>query len=148
MRFAESQGKVALAYTELWLGHQGDITQRHDTLGRPRLTPTPVEDMRDAYRRCEPLLSPYPPLNRVTTHAEVLTTILGVMGYSNEELRQIDPAKLSLEEARELIRKKVPGASAAPAEKLVSVDELPGFLTGGWQIVSAMGMDRAVLRQG
>ena len=145
---AESQGKVAHAYTEFWLGHQGDLTQRHYTLGRPRLTPNLVEDMREAYRRCEPLLSSFPPLNRVTTHAEVLKTILGVMGYTDEELRHIDAGKLSIDEARELIRKKVPSASAAPSEKLVSVDELPGFLTGGWRFVSAMGMDRAVIRQG
>ncbi len=145
---AESQGKVAHAYTEFWLGHQGDITQRHYTLGRPRLAPTLIEDMRTAYRRCEPLLSSYPPLSRVTTHAEVLKTILGVMGYTEEELRQIDASRLSVEEARELIRKKVPGAAAAPAERLVNVDELPGFLTGGWRFVSALGTDRAVIRHG
>jgi len=144
---AESQGKVAHAYTEFWLGHQGDITQRHSTLGRPRLTPARIEDMRAAYRRCEPMLSSYPLLSQITTHAGVLKTILGVMGYSHEELRQIDSAHLSVEDARELIRKKAPGASA-PAERLVSMDELPGFLTGGWRFVSALGADRAVVRQG
>ncbi len=55
---------------------------------------------------------------------------------------------LSVEEARELIRKKAPGASASPSDRLVNLDELPGFATGGWRFVSALGTDRAVIRQG
>jgi site-specific recombinase XerD len=141
---AESQGKVAHAYTEFWLGHQGDITQRHYTLGRPQLAPGLVEDMREAYRRCEPLLSSYPQLNQVPTQAEVLKTILEVMGYSEQELKNMDPAKLSIPEVRELLQKKLGAASAA--DRVVQLGELPTYFGQGWQFVSALGAEQAVVR--
>jgi hypothetical protein len=143
---AESQGKVAHSYSEFWLGHQGDITQRHYTLGRPHLTPALVEDMREAYRRCEPLLSSYPQLTQVPTQAEVLKTILEVMGYSDEELKSMDPTKLSIPEVRELLEKKL--ANPGGSERVVGVGEIPEYLGRGWRFVSAVGEEQAVVRAG
>jgi integrase len=141
---AESQGKIAHSYSEFWLGHQGDITQRHYTLGRPQLTPSLVDDMREAYRRCEPLLSSYAQLSQVPTQGEVLQTILEVMGYTEEELKGIDPTKLSVPEVRELLEKKL-GAGKA-SDRVVDVAELSEYLGQGWRFVSALGAERAVVR--
>jgi integrase len=142
---AESQGKVAHSYTEFWLGHQGDITQRHYTLGRPQLTPALLEDMREAYHRCEPLLSSYPQLSQVPTQGEVLKTILEVMGYTGEELKGVDPTTLSIPEVRELLQKKL--GAESPSERVVELGELPTYLGQGWRFVSALGAERVVVRQ-
>jgi integrase len=143
---AESQGLVAHAYTEFWLGHQGDITQRHYTLGRSRVAPGLVEDMREAYHRCEPLLSSYPQLSQVPTQGEVLKTILEVMGYDEEELKGVDPAKLSIPEVRELLEKKL--ANLEGSERVVGLGELSGYLGRGWHFVSAVGAEQVVVRPG
>ena len=142
---AESRGLVAHGYTEFWLGHQGDITQRHYTLGRARVAPGLIEDMREAYHRCEPLLSSYPQLSQVPTQGEVLKTILEVMGYNEEELRGVDPTRLSIPEVRELLEKKL--AAGGGSERVVGLGELSRYLERGWRFVSAVGAERAVVRQ-
>src|SRR5208282_3071184 len=54
---AANAGKVSDRYVEFWSGHRGDVTARHYTTGRANMAPTMLEDMRAAYKRCEPFLS-------------------------------------------------------------------------------------------
>jgi hypothetical protein len=53
---AESKGKISHPYLQFFAGHKGDIEARYST-NKGRLPPDMVEDMREAYRRCEPFLS-------------------------------------------------------------------------------------------
>ena len=53
---AESKGKISHPYLQFIAGHKGDIEARYST-NKGRLPPEMVEDMRSAYRVCEPFLS-------------------------------------------------------------------------------------------
>ena len=52
---AESRGKISHPYLQFMAGHKGDIEARYST-NKGRLTPEMIEDMREAYRRCEQFL--------------------------------------------------------------------------------------------
>lgn len=53
---AESQGKISHPYLQFIAGHKGDIDAKYST-NKGRLPPEMIEDMRQAYTRCEPFLS-------------------------------------------------------------------------------------------
>lgn len=52
---AESKGRISHPYLQFIAGHRGDIEARYST-NKGRLPPDMIEDMREAYRRCEPFL--------------------------------------------------------------------------------------------
>jgi len=56
MIIAEFKGKISHPYLQFIMGHKGDIEARYST-NKGVLSPTMIEDMRKAYRECEPFLS-------------------------------------------------------------------------------------------
>jgi len=55
MIIAESKGKISHPYLQFIMGHKGDIEARYST-NKGVLPPDMVEDMRKAYKECEPFL--------------------------------------------------------------------------------------------
>ncbi|MEM2027421.1 MAG: hypothetical protein QXT30_06660 [Candidatus Bathyarchaeia archaeon] len=55
MIIAESKGKISHPYLQFIMGHKGDIESRYST-NKGVLPPDMIEDMRRAYRECEPFL--------------------------------------------------------------------------------------------
>ncbi len=56
MIIAESKGLLSHPYLQFMMGHKGDIEARYST-NKGRLPPTMIEEMREAYKKCEPHLS-------------------------------------------------------------------------------------------
>lgn len=52
---AESKWAISHPYLQFVAGHKGDIEARYST-NKGRLPPNMIEDMREAYKRCEPFL--------------------------------------------------------------------------------------------
>jgi len=52
---AESKGKISHPYLQFVAGHKGDVEARYST-NKGRLPPDMIEDMREAYKRCEQFL--------------------------------------------------------------------------------------------
>ncbi|HUZ79742.1 MAG TPA: hypothetical protein VMV28_03890, partial [Thermoplasmata archaeon] len=136
---AEGQAKVVHRFVVHWGGHKGDITARY-SLNKNRLPGDLIEEMREAFRRCEPTLTGDAP-SEGDVRREVSRTLLGALGYSDKELEAVDLANLA--QVRELTLKRV----SPPAKKqaLVSVEELPGYLDAGWTFVGNVGQDRVLL---
>ena len=136
---AEGQGKVVHRFVVHWGGHKGDITARY-SLNKNRLPGDLIEEMREAFRRCEPILTGDAP-SEGDVRREVSRTLLGALGYSDKELEAVDLANLA--QVRELTLKRV----SPPAKKqaLVTVEELPGYLDAGWTFVGNVGQDRVLL---
>lgn len=53
MIIAESKGLISHPYLQFLMGHKGDIEARYST-NKGRLPPTMIEEMREAYKKCEP----------------------------------------------------------------------------------------------
>ncbi|MGI0156494.1 MAG: hypothetical protein ACREDE_10255, partial [Thermoplasmata archaeon] len=136
---AEGQGKVAHRFVVHWGGHTGDITARY-SLNKNRLPADVVEEMREAYRRCEPILTG-DVASEGDVRREVARVLLGSLGYSEKELEGVDLT--DVEQVRALTQRRV----SPPAKKqaLVTIDELPGYLDQGWTFVGNVGQDRVLL---
>jgi hypothetical protein len=77
--YGESKGKVAHDYRVFWMGHTGSMEARYTT-NKGRLPKEMVEDMREAYGRCEQFLSTTPTRYQADTQANVAKVMLIGLG--------------------------------------------------------------------
>ena len=147
-RCLEAQSKVGVPdrYVEFWAGHTGDVTAKHYTTGLPNLPESVIEEMRSAYKRCEPFLSTVPSKKDTQTQANIAKVLLTGLGYTEKELAGVDFDNLDPAEFQDLVQKKV-AVPAAPRQKqkVVDAEELPRYLEEGWTAVMTLGGDRVVL---
>ncbi len=143
---AESKGKVAHDYRVFWMGHKGSMESRYTT-NKGRLPGEMIEDMREAYQRAEPLLSTLPSKSATETQANIAKVMLMGIGYTDEELSEVNFDELDVAAFQNLVQQKMVPAEPAerPKQKLVGAKELAGFLAKGWTVVKAVGPDQVVL---
>jgi integrase len=137
---AESKGKVAHDFRVYWMGHVGSIDARYTTNKR-RLPAELVEEMRNAYGRCEPFLSTARNREREDVRTEVTQVLLDSLGYSEKDLDGVDFS--DVKQVRALIQQRV--APSRKNQALVAVDDVPRFLQEGWTFVGTVGVDRVLL---
>lgn len=141
---AESKGKVAHDYRVFWMGHKGSMEARYTT-NKGRLPQSLVDDMREAYRRCEPFLSTIPSRSDQDNQAKIAKTMLLGLGYTEEELAKVDLENLNVSVFQELVNKKLDASGSDARQKLVDANELPGYLEQGWTVVTAVNGHQVVL---
>ncbi|MGI0131108.1 MAG: site-specific integrase [Thermoplasmata archaeon] len=136
---AESKGLVAHDYRVFWMGHKGSMEARYTT-NKGRLPPNLVDDMREAYRRCEPTLTGKGP-SEGEVRTEVARVLLESLGYTENDLDGVDLS--DVEQVRALTQNRI--APAPKRQALVGVDELPRYLDAGWTFAGNIGQDRILL---
>lgn len=146
---AESRGKLAHDYRVFWMGHKGSMEARYTT-NKGRLSEELLEDMRAAYKRCEPVLSTAAPTtsnDEAVNHA--LRLLLIARGVPEKTLEGVDFGGKSDEEITGLLKKLGASPSVASgkaSERAVPVDEVPTLLDVGWTFVAPLNGSMAVLR--
>ncbi|MDG6970926.1 MAG: hypothetical protein JRN54_07475 [Nitrososphaerota archaeon] len=123
---AEGQDKVAHRFVLYRGGHTGGITARF-SLNKSRLPSDLVEEMREGYRRCEPILTGDVP-SEGGVRREVARVLLGSLGYPKKELAEID--LIDVEQVQALTQRRL--TQTPRKQALVKVEELPGYLDRGW----------------
>lgn len=98
---AESKGKISHPYVQFFAGHKGDIEARYST-NKGRLPPDMVEDMREAYRRCEPFLSTTAQNSEHTNMVKAAK--LEALKAIAKNVFGIDPSEIKFEKESELGR--------------------------------------------
>jgi len=143
---AESKGKVAHDYRVFWMGHKGSMEARYTT-NKGRLPQNLVDDMREAYQRCEPLLSTIPSREGADAQAQMSKVMLMGLGYTEEELAKVDFANLEVATFRDLVTKKMGRDASADAarQRVVDAKELSGYLEQGWRVVTAVNGHQVVV---
>lgn len=148
LMLAESKGLVLRDYRGFWMGHKGDIENRYTT-NKGRLPESVIEDMREAYGRSQRFLQT---TGRDDTSEERLREsfrkqLLLVAGFSPEEVESLDPS-MDDEVFQEMVRKRLLGVMVnnGANQKIISVDEVERFLSGGWDFVATLPDDRIVVR--
>jgi len=143
---AESQGKITHAYRQFFMGHTGDIEARYTT-NKGRLPESMIEDMRAAYRRSQSYFQTTGAKEAEDLKATFRKQLLGVAGFSPEEVDALDPT-MDDEAFQELVRKKLLGAmvSNGASQRIVGVGEVEGFLSRGWDFVATLPDDRIVIK--
>jgi len=155
---AESKGKISHPYLQFVAGHKGDIESRYST-NKGRLPPDMIEDMRQAYRECEPFLSTVAqPLEQSTIIKEAKLEALKSIAKSllGIDLLEVKIAKerelggeLSTDEEIELFEneiRKMREGSQDP-QIIVEEDKLENHLAEGWEFVSVLPSQRILIRR-
>ncbi len=143
---AESKGKVAHDFRVYWMGHVGSIDARYTTNKR-QLPKELLDEMRAAYRRCEPFLSTVPSRNETETQSKIAKVMLMGLGYTEKELASVDFDDLDVAAFQELVTRKTgQNASSTPSrQRLVDSEQLPRYLEEGWRVVTAVNGHQVVL---
>lgn len=150
---AESHGKIMHPYRVFFMGHTGDIESRYTT-NKGVLPVTLVEDMRQAFIRCEPYLCTVQ--EKTVDKKEMLLE----MWREQARLYGIDPLKVKIEKQRQLgrdleqdeekeaIRSEITKLAIHPQKirtiptnqktKLVTEKELTAYLNKGWQLTKEL----------
>jgi len=149
---AESKGLVTRDYRVFWMGHKGDIESRYTT-NKYRLPPPLLEDMKSAYRRCQPYLQTEAPSGMEDTKLQFRRQLLIVTGYSEEEVNTVDLEKLSDDDIRDRVREKLlkennnnGNGSRSLRQKVVPLDEVEKYIESGWEYVSQLPNGRAIVK--
>ena len=147
LMLAESKGLVLRDYRGFWMGHKGDIENRYTT-NKARLPETVLEDMREAYRRSQKFLQTIAGgAGEDALRESFRKQLLLVSGFTSDEVEELD-LSMGDEVFQEMVRKRLLGAMAnnGASQKVIDVDEVERFLSGGWDFVATLPDDRIVVR--
>ena len=145
---AESKGAISHPYLQFIAGHKGDIEARYST-NKGRLPPEMIEDMRQAYARSQEYLETVKP---ETTEEKIRETfkkqILGIAGFSAEEIEKLNVENLTDEELQTLVRKRLLGERADDCgrQKVVTLNDVENHLSDGWEYVATLPNGRVIVR--
>lgn len=149
LMLAESKGLVLRDYRQFWMGHKGDMEARYTT-NKQRLPEDVVEDMREAYRRCQEYLQ--------TTKAEVTSEerlraefkrhLLLAAGFNQDEIAKTDLPNISDEDFQAMVRQKLLGVmqNNGKRQKVINMDEVEERLSEGWEFVAPLSNGRVVVK--
>ncbi|MGC2358692.1 MAG: site-specific integrase [Thermoplasmata archaeon] len=124
---AESRGKVAHDFRVYWMGHVGSIDARYTTNKR-QLPKELLDEMREAYRRCEPFLSTVPSRTEAEAQSKIAKVMLMGLGYTEKELSSIDLDGMDVATFQDLVTKKTGqyAASSRARQRVVDLESYPG----------------------
>jgi len=149
LMLAESKGLVLRDYRQFWMGHTGDIENRYTT-NKCKLPEAIIEDMREAYGRSQEFLQ--------TTKVEETSEerlrqafrkqLLLVAGFTEAEVKTMDPSSINDEELQGIIRKKLLGIEGSDCvkQKVVNVDEVENYLSQGWEYIANLPNKKILIK--
>jgi hypothetical protein len=157
---AESQGKIAHAYRQFFMGHKGDIEARYTT-NKGRLPDELLTDMRRAFRESEPFLS-----TATEVQEQDRKQLLLEMWREQAKLYGIDPMKIKIEKQRGddgskpvgvedemlAIKDAIARARESADEKyesrlVLDEEELLSCVQDGWDIVKELRSGKVLVRK-
>ena len=144
---AESRGKVAHDYRVFWMGHKGSMEARYTT-NKGRLAQHFLEDMREAYQRCEELLVTTPVSSKEQVSQGVAREMLELAGYSPQEIDKFDLS--DKERVRDLVREGLIraeglGPETRPRQEIIEPHELKAYVAQGWSFVGKVDDHQVVV---
>lgn len=151
---AESKGKVAHDYRVFWMGHRGSMESRYTT-NKGRLPQHFIEDMRQAYNRCEPFLGTTPGQDAGQVDAAVNRQFLRLAGYTDEEIAEIDVS--DVEKVRDFARERLTMKSeetpktlplsppAGTYQIVVEPNAVANLIAHGWTMVDKLTPEQVVM---
>ena len=139
---AEARGLISRTRRFYFTAHRlGGVDEGYN-LSRP-LPPSKVEELRREYAKVVPFLeSGEPKEDRATVLEGVTAAVLKAMGVKDEKIAEVLEGRVAGKELERILDAR----KAEPVERLVPKDRLSALLHQGWEFVSAVGTDQAVVR--
>ncbi len=148
---AEAEGLIINSWRVFFMGHKGDMEATYTV--NKALPEETVEKMREAYARvAEKYLAT---ATRETTSKdeiaiEVRRQGLVFAGFTDEEIDKLgDLSKLTTEEIQEIVRRRQMenlGLGKGNGQKVVAMHDVEGWIERGFEFVSPLPEDKAVVR--
>jgi len=146
MMIAESKGLIIRDYRTFFMGHKGDIEHVY-TLNKKRLPENIVESLRESYKKAQKYLQTMETGKEEEITKSFKKQLLLVAGFKNSE---IDDNQLGLgdEEFQKLVRGKLLKSmeNNGVKQKIIPSAHIENYITQGWEFVSNLPDDRAVIR--
>ena len=148
MIVSESKGHISHPYLQFLMGHKGDIEARYST-NKGRLPPTMIEEMREAYKKCEPLLSTKA---ESASEEQIKKTMreqfLLVAGFKKEELEKMNLGEMTDEELQNAVRQRLVGMMTGNGsrQKVVPVQEVRSYIGQGYEYVASLPDGGAIVK--
>ena len=130
------------------MGHKGDMESRYST-NKGRLPPDMIEDMRGAYKRGQDYLQT---TGEEAGEEKIKETfkkqLLAVAGFAEKEIAKMDLDNMTDEQLHNLVRQRLLGTMANNGnhQKVISVADLDKYIGEGWEFVSALPNERAIIK--
>jgi len=147
LMLAESKGKVLRDYRQFFMGHSGDIEHTY-TLNKKRLPLHILKDLRESYKRSQKFLQTIEIKGEEDTKALFKKEILkAVAGFKEEDITE-EILEMEPEEFQKLVREKLVKEviNNGVKQKVVGVDNIENHLSHGWEFVSVLPNNKAVLK--
>ncbi len=148
MIVSESKGHIPHPYLQFLMGHKGDVEARYST-NKGRLPPSTVEEMREAYKKCEPLLS-----TKAETASEeqikktMREQFLIVAGFRKEEVERMNLGEMTDEELQNAVRQRLVGVMTGNGsrQKVIPVQEVRSYIGQGYEYVASLPDGGAIVK--
>ena len=126
---------------EAILGHSLGVSGRYNL--SKKLHPSVIEELRREYAKAVPYLeSGRPKEDRATVLEGVLAALLKEKGIKEDKIAEVLEGKLAGDELERILGSR----KAQPVQRVVPTAGVSALLLEGWEFVSALGNDQAVLR--
>lgn len=148
MIIAESKGLISHPYLQFLMGHKGDIEARYST-NKGRLPPTMMEEMREAYKKCEPLLSTKAEsVSEEQIKRTMREQFLLVAGFKKDEVEKMNLGEMTDEELQSAVRQRLVGIMTGNGsrQKVVSVQEVRSYIGQGYEYVASLPDGGAIVK--
>ncbi len=152
LMLAESKGLVIRDYRVFWMGHKGDIEHRYTT-NKHRLPEPVIEDMRESYQRSQKYLQTQEPSGESDLRFEFRRQLLLVVGYSQEEVEEMDLEELGDDELQKRLRDRLlknntnNHMSSNGGQRVIPVDDVENYVESGWEYVAQLSNGKVIVRQ-
>jgi len=141
-------------WVKFWMGHQGDIEAVYRL--HKKLSDSLLEQMRDGYRRASESLLQTLSFHRDDARMlqrEFRATALAMLGFSSDEIKNIDLDKMTIEELQELVKRKLnfdggTGNGKGGKQIVVTAKEARDYINnGGWMFKGSMATGEVVIEE-
>jgi hypothetical protein len=151
LMLAESKGYCLRDYRTFFMGHKGDIEHTYTT-NKGKLPPNIIEDMRGAYKKSQEFLQTEVTIPREKEIKDIFKKeFLRMSGFSEKETKGFLDGNPTDEELKKAVREKLLGKNLQPngngklRQKLVSSAELGKYLEEGWEFITQLQDNRAIV---
>ncbi len=129
---AEAKGLISHPWRQFFMGHKGDIESRYST-NKGRLPPDMIEEMRAAYKKCEPLLqtSKTESIDEDKLKDSFRKQLLVVAGFTQDEIEKMDMASMGDEEFQSIVKQKLLGliTNNGSKQKVIPVSDVETYIS-------------------
>ena len=151
---AENKGDVSHSWRQFFMGHKGDIEATYST--RKKLSNEIIEEMREAYRRCEKYFATQTENKQKEDLSKKLReyTIMMFETTFNTSLKKEKKEelyKLSLEEFQEDLKriakeKKPELTNKGNRQQIIFLTDIEKYINEGWEYVTTLPDGKAIIK--